>query len=437
MRALVKSVFPLLLVSSVLAIVTAHFQGDSEVLPPQWKLRRDAPLEVRLAPVGRGRIVHAVEAPGKVEAEAEVKVSAEVAGKIARLPVQENAPVSKGQLLVQIDPVYYEAEVHSNEAKVRRARASVQMCEADLIKARRDADRIGRLYRNRAEAQQNADDAASAYQKEKAHLDVLKEELRDAEALLTKSKEDLRKATIRAPFDGVVTELPAKEGEVALVGTMNNPGTVILTVSDPKSMIVRARVDEANVALVRPGQPVAVYLQNDTRRPLTGTVKRVSPKGVKASASGTPSSSSSDSDVTYFETVVALDAPTPEVRLGMTAHIEIRVEGRDGVLAVPPQAVLHRRARDLPRRLLAELAPEAAGGGRDPGRYYQPVVFVCAGGAAECRPVQTGVSDRTRVEILSGLKEGERLIVGPYQVFDRLRDGKPVAEMAEREGGDE
>src|SRR6516165_6589799 len=110
MRALVKSVFPLLLVSSVLAIVTAHFQGDSEVLPPQWKLRRDAPLEVRLAPVGRGRIVHAVEAPGKVEAEAEVKVSAEVAGKIARLPVQENAPVSKGQLLVQIDPVYYEAE---------------------------------------------------------------------------------------------------------------------------------------------------------------------------------------------------------------------------------------------------------------------------------------------------------------------------------------
>jgi HlyD family secretion protein len=146
-------------------------------------------------------------------------------------------------------------------------------------------------------------------------------------------------------------------------------------------------------------------------------------------------SSNDDNQVATFETIISIHSPPPQVRLGMTASVEILVEEKKNVLSIPSPAVLHRRAKDLPASVREHLDEDAAhrGGVKDPSRRYHQVVFVESDNKAHCRVVKTGISDETRVEVLGGLEEGERVIGGPYRVFDNLKEDKPVKEAAEKE----
>ncbi len=440
MKLAVKLVLASLLVSGTVPILIANFEREPDFFRFKWRLDTEAPVEVKLAPVARGKITRTVEAPGKVEADVEVKISSLVLAQIIKLPVHEGQHVRKDDLLVQLDPTQYAADVHSGESRVERLKASIALTAEDMAKSRRDFERNTRM--EQAVARMELLDSRTLYEKDQARLAMSKAELVEAEAALTRSREDLQHTTIRSPLDGVVSQLLAKEGEIAVVGTISTPGSVIMAVSDPQSMVVRARVDENNVPLVRPGQKALVYFQNSARLTLTGTVKRISPKGIPngssaaavAAATTTPAG---DNEVSIFETFISLDSPPPEVHLGMTASVEILVEERDEVVSIPSQAVLHRRARDLPRGLRERLEAEAPRGPgvKDPARRYQQVVYVIEGGKARCRLVKTGVSDENRVEVLDGLREGEQVIAGPYRAFDKLKEGRPVTEAAEHDDG--
>jgi HlyD family secretion protein len=356
--------------------------------------------------------------------------------------VKEGDFVKKDEsLLVQLDRVQSEADGHSAESRVERLKASIALSEAELLKSRRDMERNRRLFGEHAGSQADMIDSASAHQRDQAKLAMARAELIEAESALTRAKEDLSRTTIKAPINGIVSQLIAKEGEVVVVGTMNNAGTVIMEISDPNSMVVRARIDENNVPLVQPGQKALVHFQNNARlAPLVGTVKRISPKGTKnGGVAGTTSTSTNDNEPAIFETIIALDSPPPQVRLGMSASVEVLVEGRDHVLSVPAQAVLHRRAKDLPRSLVQHLDEETPRGPgvKDPARRYHQVVFVNVDGKAQCRLVQTGISDENRVEVLSGLSEGEQVISGPYRVFDKLKEGRSVAEATANDEANE
>jgi HlyD family secretion protein len=221
---------------------------------------------------------------------------------------------------------------------------------------------------------------------------------------------------------------------MVVIGTMNNAGTVIMSISDPNTMVVRARIDENSVPLVREGQKALVHFQNTAKLTLTGRVKRISPKGTKGNSATT--GQANDNEAATFETIIALDSPPPSVRLGMTTSVEVIVEERQAALSIPAQAVLHRRARDLPRALAEAVEQEAQRGPgvKDPSRRYQQVVFVNDGGKARARLVTVGISDESRAEILDGLAAGETVVAGPYRVFDKLKDGRPIRAMAE---GDE
>jgi HlyD family secretion protein len=423
-------------------VIVANFLHDPEALRFKWKLNAEVPIDVKLAPVRRARVSRTIEAPGRVEADTEVKISAQVVGRIVRLPVKEGDLVKKGELLVQIDRAQYDADVRSAESRVGRLRHSIDMTEQDLIKSRRDLDRNRRMAS--AIARSELVDSETMYQKECAHLAMSRQELIEAEASLVKLKEDLLHTTITSPVNGIIAQLYAKEGEVVVIGTMNTAGSVIMEVSDPASMVVRARVDENNVPLVRAGQKAVVYFQNAANLNLTGTVKRISPKGVRSDSNpnnpmaSASSTSSTTNEVATFETIISLDSAPPAVRLGMSANVEILVEERDRVLSVPAQAVQHRRAKDLPRALAERLEAEAARGPgvKDPARRYFQVVYVEEQGQTHIRPVQTGISDENRVEVLGGVAEGERVIAGPYRAFDKLKEGKPVREAADDTGGE-
>jgi HlyD family secretion protein len=429
MKTLLRSAFPVGLSCAIVSIVLIQLRPDFELTAPSWKAERAAALRVKLAEAARDDLFHVVQATGKVEAEVEVKISAEVSGRIANLTIREGDRVTRNQLLVQLDLTAFEAEVRSAEAKVRRIKASIASSEASCAKAQRDFDLNSRLFSKNAVEMIAYKDAETALKKEHAQLDMVKQDLVEAESTLTKAKEDLRKATTLSPITGVVSQLSAKQGEVVLVGTMNNPGTVMMTVSNPDNLVVRTKVDETNVALVHPGQKAFVHFQSGEHWRLAGTVKRISPKGSKPS----PTDPVGSSDVTTFETIIQLVDPPPQVRMEMTSNVEILVSERKGVLTVPSQAVLHRRLKDLPQHLraLAESDYSDSPQTTNNTRRYHQVVFVASGGVAECRLVRTGISDRGRAEVLQGLSQGERVVAGPYRSLEKLRDGMPLSELDE------
>jgi HlyD family secretion protein len=234
------------------------------------------------------------------------------------------------------------------------------------------------------------------------------------------SQQDLERTEIRAPIDGVVAALDVEVGEVVIAGTTNLRGTVLMTICDLSRMRVRADVDESDVPLVRPGQPARVYLQADEGEPIAGSVERVAPKGKK------------DEEVVSFETLVALGPGGTSLRPGMTATVEIEVRRADDALGVPVQAVVHRRRKDLPDT--PEVRSWAERHARSPGEKaresearYIKIAFVLDGTVARARPVETGLSDERRVEIRSGLRPGDQVIVAPFRALDELKDGHPVA----------
>jgi HlyD family secretion protein len=436
----VKWVLGVVLLGSLGAILAANFQRDPQFALFKWKLNQEAPVEVKLAPARQGRIVRSVEAPGKIEADTEVKISAQVMGRIVKLRkkngalLQEGDRITENQVVVELDKVQYKADVGSAKARIKRLESSIATYEADLEKSQRDVERTRQLLIQKSVTPVEMADLETLLRKDRAHLDMAKAELIEAEAALAKITEDLVRTTIRSPINGIVSQLIAKEGEVVVIGTMNNPGTVILCISDFDTRVVRARIDENNIALVKEGQKVAIHLQNNDNLALSGKVERISPKGVKPggaqAAAGT-----NDNDAAIFETIIRIDSPPPQVRLGMNANVEIQVDERANTLSVPTQAVLHRQARELPAALQQELEEHyyKVPGVKDPSRRYHQVVFINDNGTARCRLVKTGISDEGRVEIVSGLEEGESVIVGPYRVFEKLTDGKPVKELTEQD----
>jgi HlyD family secretion protein len=430
-KILVKLGLGTLLLAGLSAIVAANFRQDPEAFQFKWRISAEVPHEVKLAPVARGPITRTVEAPGRVEADIEVKISAEVMGKIDALPPQEGDPVREGDLLVQLNRDQYESEVRSAESRVRRLEESIKLTEADEAKSLRDFERNRRLAGRGAVSQAEMIDNQTLHQKDKARLAMARAELEEAKASLKKAKKDLERTTILSPMTGVVSQLLAKKGEVVVIGTMNNAGTVILHVSDPNTMVVRTRIDENSIALVQPGQKALVHFQNSSRLTVPGQVKRISPKAVRA-GSAVQAVQANDNEVATYETIISLESPPPQVRLGMSASVEVLVEERDDVRGIPSQAVLHRRARDLPHGLAEKLEAETVRGPgvKDPSRRYHQVVFVNDNGKARCRLVKTGISDEGRVEIVEGLAEGERVITGPYRVFDKLKEGSAVKEAA-------
>jgi HlyD family secretion protein len=420
-----KTVLGMLLVGSIGAIVVANLNRDPSFASFRWKMDREAPLLVRAEAVERGTIIRSVEAPGRVDADVEVNVSAQVMARIVDLPVKEGDVVAKDDLLAKLDAVDFEAEVRTAEARVQRLKAAIELAKLDLGKSKRDFELNRRLLESKAVGQTEVADLETLALKAKTALAMSEAELIEAEGALIKAKENLSDTVIRSPVNGIVSKRMAKEGEVVVVGTMNNPGTVLLEVSDLDSRIVRAAVDEIDVPMVKPGQKAKIYLQDSKKKALTGVVDRITPQGDKSLRGF----GNNQSDVASFETIIRIDEPTDDVRLGMTANVEIEVEQKSDVLKIPAQAVAQRRSKDLPKDIAATLAKSVAAG-KDPAKQYFRVVFVDVEGEARIRPVVTGISDSLDVEILDGLKEGEKIIIGPYHVFDQIKDGRKIEDLA-------
>jgi HlyD family secretion protein len=386
--------------------------------------------EVNMAKAEKKDLVSFVSATGKIEAKIKVNVQSSVIGEIIDLPVKEGDPVRKGDLLVQIDPYRYRSEVDRLDALVRMQRIAIEEAEVTLENLKRTFDRRTQLYGTSGiVSKELLEQGELDYRTAEISLKRLKEAVTQAGADLEKAKDDLRKTTIRSPIDGLVTQLNAEKGEITMTGTMNNPGTVIMVVSDMSEILAEVDVDENRIVRVTPGQ---------TARVVVDAIGEAHPYGGKVSEIAGTAVQRPGQQVQVFPVKIVLDRVDEKLRPGMTAKARVETQRADGVVAVPIQAVLMRPAKAVEDALSGkkpseegakpEAKPAATVKVQDKGKTAddREVVFKVVDGKAVLTPVKSGISDESDVVILEGLAEGDTVVTGPYRSVKSLKNGDAV-----------
>lgn len=401
---------------------------------------------VTVAPAKVKDIVQKVKAPGEIEPRTTVNISAEIPGRVVNLAVEEGDFVKRGQLLLEIDNTQYLSSVRQMQASMASARARNERARVALRLAEAAYQRRKALFERKLLSTQEMDQAENEVSAARTEAAAANEEKTRLEAALVGARDNLAKTTYRAPIDGRIVALNIEEGEIVVVGTMNNPGTQILSVSDLSRMQVKADVDETDVVDVRVGQKATITVDALPDTSFEGTVTEVGNSATRTTAGAATGETNFDVEVLFSTTV-------PEARPGMTADVEIEVKHADQALAVPIQCIVVRQPEELeergkkkpkapraPQEGSAANAATTAGSDEelDPAeRKKREVtgVFVMEGEKAVFKRVTTGISSETDIVILPGgeLKAGDKVVSGPYKVLRDLRPGDRL-EVQKRRG---
>lgn len=368
--------------------------------------------------IKRGDLMAEVSASGRVLPKRTVKISAYVPAKITRLPVEEGDWVKLGQLLVQLDLTSYQAAVDQSKAQTKVAQANLD--QAQLV-----FDRHKELFGRNLTSKEQYDVALTS-------LNVAKAQFEQSKAALKKANDDLSKTWITSPMEGVVTELNAEVGEIVMIGTMNNPGTVIMTISDLSEIEVEVEVDETDIANVKLQQEARIEIDAFPDTTYEGGVTEI---GNTAKISGY----ATQEQVTNFMVKVLLMEEVPGIKPGMSASVDITTDRRKGVLKAPIGCMVMRKldSDSLKKEeektkeseaKAAETVEEKEGEEVEDEEEEKEVegVFVVENDRATFIPVETGISDEQNIEIVSGIEEKDEIITGPYKTLRLLKDGNKV-----------
>jgi HlyD family secretion protein len=401
-----------------------------------------------------------VTASGKIEPKRSVNISAQSMGRVTRIGVREGDRVTAGQFLLQIDPVAVESAVRRDEAAVagartglEQSRVQVQSAQAGLDVARQALKRQRELWEGGLTTRENVEKAEADVQMRESDLNARvqeiktrEEQVRQQEAGLTSSRYNLSQARFESPFDGIVTRRNIEEGENVVVGTMNNAGTVLLTVADMSVIEAEVEVDETDIPLVQIGQKATVTIDAIDGRTFSGRVTEIGNSPIQPAGSGA-AAASAQRTATNFKVVVTLDAGAPEIRPGFTCTADISTASRSAVLAVPIQSLTVReleydragvvvpKLRPPPPSRWSFGRPAAAAGPVTPtelpvGHTRKEVegVFVVKNGKAIFTPVAIGIAGERYFEVAKGLSQGDRVITGPFDSVRNLFDADDVRE---------
>ena len=388
---------------------------------------------VQAGEVKKGSISSTVRAPGRVQPETMVKMSATVPGQVVQLVVKEGDRVRKGQFLLQIDDKQYRAQVREASAALAAARSNLRLAEAALEQSEASWKRKESLSTQNLVSAEELDQARTQRNSDRARVDANREDVERFGATLQMAEDNLRKTRFESPIDGTVTQLSIERGEIAVTGTMNNPGTVMLTVADLARMKVEADVDETDVSAVSMGQTAQVKVDALPDTTLTGRVSEIA---------NSPSIENQETQEqqTNFTVDVMIDRPPASLRPGMTADVEIKTATKDSVLYVPIQSVVVRAPADLEPvskkrkpgaqrgAKAGDKAPAATASVEKNPKVPEEIrgVFVIANGVAEFHRVKPGIASDTDFEITGDLKPGDKVIIGPHKILRTLKVGQKV-----------
>ncbi len=424
-----------------------------------------------------------VTASGEIRAMSFVDLQSEVAGIITDLHVREGGNVRAGDLLLQIDPVQTDAEeniadsqykqavmdvrnqeieITNTQLQLQRDQSSLSQARAELIQRENNYQREqnsfarrqklheeGLLPRDEYESAQNALKSSKALldiQREnikqiemqldltrnkidqmKLNLDSTRQRERQAQSNLVKAKDQSKKATIRSPLDGVITKLSKEKGERAVPGNLNNPEATIMTIADLSTIQAELKVDETEIVGLALGNVAEVQVD---------ALPDVVFKGDVTEIGNSPISGTSQQESKDFKVVVTLQEPSPKLRPGMSCTTDITTDTRKDVLAIPIQALTIREVAvddngvyhepDLDAKGAKAVVEANSGADKKPKKELEGVFTVDANQRARFRPVKTGITGETNIEVIENLKDGEEIITGSFQTLRNIKDGDYV-----------
>jgi HlyD family secretion protein len=390
---------------------------------------------VQLAKVRREDVTSRVRAPGKIEPKTQVKVSADIMGKVVVLNIKEGDPVKKGQLLLQLDDTQYRAAHGQATAALSSAKARVREAESAMRMSESSFSRQQALFEQKLLSQAEWETATNAHEGARSTLATAQEEVSRSKAAADGAADNLSKCRFVAPFDGVVSALDVEKGEIVITGTMNNPGTQIMVVSDMSRMLVRAEVDETDVVDMTLGQKAKISVDALPDTTFAGTVTEIG-------NTAKPSTISTVQGQLNFEVKVVFDDNVPQVRPGMTADVDIATGTHTKTLTVPIQAVVIRTKSQLDRAARGKVPGRKQPGGakaftveEDTAGKKDPEItgiMVVKNDVTRFVPVRTGLASETMIEVFGDLQEGDNVVSGPYKA---LREIKPGAKVKREQAG--
>lgn len=405
----------------VVAIVVATGAGIAGVTS-----RGQHGLAVRAEVVASRPLEAVVRASGWIQPRVSVDVQSDIMGRVTGLYVQEGEAVERGQVLLRIDPTQYEAAVARARAGVSEALAREAQARASLLQAEQALRRATELRARDPNlmSSQEYEETETQAQVQKALHEAAEHGVAIARAMLREAEDHLAKSVIRAPIEGVVTRLNIEEGETAIVGTMNNPGSLLLTVSDLSVMEAVVRVDETDVPGISVGDSATLVVDAFPRRRFAGRVTKISHSSTIPPQGRTAAQQSQAVD---FEVVITLDDPPPGMRPDLSATAEVITARRPEALAIPIIALTVRERKDV-EALAQETTPaqEATLAALDTGDTDVEGVFVIRDGRARFTMVDVGITGREHFEVLAGLSPGDSIVAGPFEAVRTLQDSAAV-----------
>ena len=385
---------------------------------------RQQGIEVRLEEIARRDLVSIVTASGNIRARRTVDMSSDVSARVQTLYVEEGDDVRQGQTLLRLLPDQYQAAVSRSEASLAQAEAQRAQQEANLIRTRRDLERLLAL-RSRDSllvSRQQIDDARTNLEVSEATLSSAEHGVSQARAGLDEARDQLSKTIFVAPIDGKVTRLNVEEGETVIIGTMNNPGSLVMTISDLSIIEAVVQVDETDVSRISLGDSASIRIDAFPGRVFIGRVSRIGNSAITAPTQQT----SGQQAAIDFEVVLTLDPTDAPLRPDLSATADIVVEQRPDALTVPIIAMTVREEeRDS---AMAARRPE-----RSQPREIEGV-FTVQGGRVTFTAVTLGIAGQEYFEVLAGLTEGDSVVAGPYQRIRQLQDGDAIRPMQDIAG---
>jgi HlyD family secretion protein len=416
---------------------------------------------VQTSKAQREDLATVVSASGEIKPKTYVNIGANAYGKITHLYVKEGDHVKKGQLLAQLENVQSSADVKANEASLQAAEtdavaaeAALKTSEADLVRAQADYDRNkldweraqnlfkdGLIAKSDFDSRKNAWETADAglaqaqarVAQAKAQEESANQRVSQARATLTRVADVLQKTAYEAPYDGVVTNLPVREGESVVIGIQNALGSTLMTIADMSVITAEVKVDETDIVNVRLGQPAEVSIDAIPNKTFHGTVSEIGDNAiVRSSGVSTSQTTSASEEAKDFKVVVTLQDPPADLRPGLSTTAKITTATRSSALSIPIQALTIRTKAQLEQQKSSPGSVHAAAPSNDPAsngeKKDQEIqgVFVIRNKKATFVPVTTGITGTTDIEITNGLKEGDEIITGSYKVLRTLRPGSSV-----------
>jgi HlyD family secretion protein len=424
-------------------------------------------VTVQTGKVQREDLSSVVSASGEIKPKTYVNIGANAYGKITHLYVKEGDHVRKGQLLAQLENVQSTADVSANQASLEAAEtdaiaadAALKTSDADLLRAQADYarnkldwDRAQNLYKDGLIAKSDFDSRQNAWAtadsglvqakarvaQAKAQKDSADRHVAQARANLTRVADVLKKTTYAAPYDGVVTSLPVREGESVVIGIQNALGSTLLTLADMSVITAEVKVDETDIVNVHLGQPAEVTIDAIPKKVFHGTVSEIGDNAiVRSTGVATAQQTTTSEEAKDFKVVVTLTDSPPDLRPGLSTTAKITTASRSSVLAIPIQALSVRSKAQLAQEKAAPGSVHAAAPvskdvsnekNNDKSKDQKddvPGVFVIRHKKATFVPVTTGIAGTSDIEVVNGLQEGDEVITGSYKILRTLRSGSSV-----------